>query len=120
MNTTRHNPLKVKPVTHHSFEVWVEADILPKKCTQGRLDGHPNGRSNHDRKINARFKHQGRTWEVHGDTRIEVVLRAYYAVDIDDPLVTERTNTNKRYCLNLAEPIRKAKEPKYFYVYEIV
>ncbi|HEV7503978.1 MAG TPA: hypothetical protein VGS07_03630 [Thermoanaerobaculia bacterium] len=59
---------------HDSFAAWVEAEVLPKAGSQERLDGLESGGN---RKVFGRFKHQGRAWKVHGDTRIERILRAY-------------------------------------------
>ena len=104
--------------SYPSFAAWVEAEVFPKG-NQVRLDGWTNGKSNRD--IHGRFKHQDRRWEVHGDTRIEMVLRAYNAIpSLQDPLVIELTRTKVRACLSLAKSLRKPREPKHFYVYETV
>jgi hypothetical protein len=104
-------------VTHSSFAAWVEAEVLPKNGSQERLDGRKSGGN---RAVFGRFKHQGRAWVVHGDTRIERVRRAYEAMqtgEFPDPLILERAKV--RDCLNLVKAIRKPKEPKHFYVYSI-
>ena len=104
-------------ITYQSFAAWVKAEVLPTKGAQVRLDGWTNGKSNRD--IDGRFKHHGRTWEVHGDTRIEMVIRAYDAIPkLKDPLVAEPTRTKARDCLNLDKSLRTSGEPKHFYVYE--
>ena len=101
---------------HSSFAAWVQSEVVAKASTHVRLDGLPGGGN---RDIFGRFKHAGRKWEVHGDTRIERVLRAYAAIQnrtMSDPFVIERATV--RDCLNLIKALRKPKEPKHFYVYE--
>jgi len=102
-------------VIHSSFVAWVEAEVLPKAGSQGRLDGLKSGDG---RKVFGRFKHQGRTWKVHGDTRIERILRAYEIMKGGkiDALVAEPGKSS--YSLNLVKVLRKPKEAKGFYVYE--
>ena len=106
-------------ITYQSFAAWVKADVLPKEGKQVRLDGWTNGKSNLG--IDGRFQHQNRTWEVHGDSRIAMIMRAYNAIpSLQDPLVVELTRTKVRACLTLAKSLRKSREPKHFYVYETV
>jgi hypothetical protein len=107
------------PVIHSSFTVWVEAEVLPKGYSQGRLDkGLAAGRY---LVVCGKFKHQDRVWEVNGDTRIEYVRHAYDAIrsgEFPDPLILERAK--RRGCLNLVKGLRKLSGPKHFYVYEVV
>ena len=103
-------------MTHDSFSAWVEAEVLHIADSQKRLDGWERGSN---LAIHGRFKHQGRSWEVHGDTHIEKVRRAYNAIQngrLHDPLVAEPAK--KRDCLNLVKSLRKSDKYKYFYVYE--
>ena len=102
---------------HRSFASWVEAEVLPKAGSQERLDGLTSGGN---RTVFGRFKHQGHTWKVHGDTRIERVLRAYETMKGGkiDALVAEPGKMG--YSLNLVKVLRKSKEPKHFYVYEVL
>jgi len=105
-------------VIHDSFAAWVEAEVLPKGDSQERLDGLKSGGN---RKVFGRFRHQGRVWEVNGDTRIKRVVCAYKAIEagkFSDPLVLEHSKS--RDCLNLVKDIRNPKKPKHFYVYEAV
>lgn len=101
---------------HSSFAAWAQAEVLPVSGSRDRLDGL-NDSGNRD--IFGRFRYLGRKWEVHGDTRVERVLRAYQAIQVgklSNALVVERARV--RDCLNLAPALRGLKEPKYFYVYE--
>jgi hypothetical protein len=102
-----------------SFTDWVETEVLPLRAQEPerlRLDGWQR---DGNREIVARFRHAGRVWQVHGDTRIGPVLQAYEAIrdgSSSDPFVTERAKT--RDSLNLAPALRQ--RPKHFYVYEEV
>ena len=99
---------------HPSFSDWAEVEAIPKAGKQERLDGLASGGS---LEVFGRFEHKGRTWKVHGDTRIAKVTDAYNAIKsgCEDPFVIEETKNG--YCLNLAEQFRITKNPKYFYVY---
>jgi hypothetical protein len=108
-------------VIHNSFQNWVIAEVLPLKKRNPswcRLDGEMTGSN---RNVVARFKHLDRVWGVHGDTRIDLILRAYDAVvsgKVQDPFVVQRTAKNVRDCLDLTPQLKLPRQPKHFYVYE--
>jgi len=100
---------------HPSFVAWVKTEIIPKSG-QLRLDGLTSGEN---RNLFGQFRHQGKRWEVHGDTRIEKVMVAYNAIaskSVRDPFVPEPATT--RLCLNLVKPLLEPRSPKHLYIYE--
>lgn len=103
---------------YDSFKDWVDAEVLPLKKKHPRwtrLDGLSRGGN---RSIVGRFRHVGRVWVVHGDTRFEPVDRAYVAIttgNVADPFVIRRAKV--RDCLDLLPALKAGKRPKYFYVY---
>jgi hypothetical protein len=105
-------------VIHNSFRDWVAAEILPlqrENPSWHRLDGESSGGT---RNVVGRFRHVGRVWVVHGDTRFEPVLRAYEAIatgSLQDPFTVQRAKV--RDCLDLLPRLKTPKQPKYFYVY---
>ena len=106
---------------HNSFDDWVISEVLPLQKNNPswhRLDGRLKGGN---RSVVARFRYARRVWKVHGDTRIEPVIRAYKAIVsgiMKDPLIIQRTKTDSRDCLDLAALLKDPDQPKYFYVYE--
>lgn len=103
---------------HGSFIEWVKKDVLPLKekyPTWHRLDGKADGGN---RAVVGKFRHAGREWVVHGDSRFDPILRACIAVDdrqVLDPFIIK--NAKVRKCLDFVPALRKAKQPKYFYAY---
>ena len=106
---------------NNSFNEWVILKVLPLQKNNPswhRLDGRLKGGN---RSVVARFRYAGRVWKVHGDTRIEPVLRAYKAMAsgiLQDSFVIQRTKKDSRDCLDLATLLKDPDQPKYFYVYE--
>jgi hypothetical protein len=105
-------------VIHDSFEAWVEKEVRPlreKNPSWHRLDGEPSGGN---RKVIGKFRHVGRVWEVHADTKFEPILRAYGAITtggVQDPFTVQRAKV--RDCLDLLPRLKTPKQHKYFYVY---
>lgn len=105
-----------------TFEAWRLSVVLPLKLANPswiRLDGQMNDDERIDaRNIFGRFRHSGRIWKIHGDTRFAPIERAFDAVqrgEVADPfVVVERIG--KTAILNLIESLNR--KPKYFYAYE--
>jgi len=102
------------------FAVWVESEVVPfrvKHPNWARFDGKDAGSSLEEC---GRFLYKGKTWVVHSDTRIDLVLLAHKAIKsghLQEPFDMVPTRSGARYCLELNENIRPSNGPKYFYVY---
>ncbi len=102
---------------HNSFSDWVTTDVMPlqrKNPTWHRLDGEPSGGN---RNVVGRFRHLGRVWVVHGDTRFDPVLRAFGAIQngTKNPFVIKPAKV--RDCLDWTPKMAIKGQPKHFYFY---
>ncbi len=97
----------------------MEAVVIPRKAldpAKVRFDGwSPNSGGN--REIAGRFRHQGKAWKMHSDTRFEPLLIAYAEVKKGrrDPFVEEITQRERGTRLVLRNDLWKGF--KYLYIY---
>jgi hypothetical protein len=108
-------------MVHPDFHSFMEKLVLPHKASnpsQLRLDGQTSGSS---RAIFGKFRHFGKVWEVHEDTRFEPLIIAFEAMRRGgEPFEMESTSTNKRVCLVLHRKLKHllgSSRFKYLYVY---
>jgi hypothetical protein len=107
---------------HDSFIDFMEKVVLPRKSanpTHLRLDGWTGG-GNFD--VAGRFRHRGKVWKVHADTRYEPLVIAYNSIKDSmalDPFTEESTKNGT--CLVLDAKLRSQMgraNAKYIYIYQ--
>jgi hypothetical protein len=107
---------------YNSFMAFMDAVVFPRRDanpSQIRLDGQLSGGN---REVAGEFRHRGKVWKVHADTRYEPLILAYTALKdgkTRDPFSEQRTK--KGTCLVLEDQVRggmgKARG-KYIYIYQ--
>jgi hypothetical protein len=109
-------------MVYQNYESFIEEYVIPQHVAHPahiRLDGKTKGSS---LEVAGRFKHHGKVWKVHFDTRYEPLLLAFEAVkhgQVQDPFVEKPTKQNQGICLVLQNSI-KAKQStqfKYLFIY---
>ena len=104
---------------HASFGDFINSAVIPHQAAHPewkRLDGwdrEPSKSQNGNRTIFAQFRHAGRTWKVHSDTRFAPLMEAYMKPD-GDPFFEEPTNTNQGTKLQPRPP------SKWMFIYLVV
>ncbi len=107
MTSKEHSQSKRKQVYECFIDFMVDM-VKPDKRNNPdhiRLDGKLKGSNG---KIYGKFKHFGKIWKVHQDTRYLPLELAYNAAMNDkDPFVRGLTRTKKKPKLKLSDEIRK-------------
>jgi hypothetical protein len=104
---------------HASFADFINSAVIPHQAAHPeweRLDGwdrEPSKSQKGNRAIFAKFRHAGRTWKVHADTRFAPLTEAYSKQD-GDPFVEEPTNTKQGTKLQTRPP------SKWMFIYVVV
>src|ERR1017187_5365225 len=94
---------------HASFGDFSNSAVIPHQAAHPewkRLDGwdrEPSKSQKGNRTIFAQFRHAGRTWKVHADTKFAPLMEAHSKQD-GDPFVEEPTNTNQGTKLQTRPP----------------
>ena len=110
---------QMSPKTHASFADFINSAVIPHQAAHPewkRLDGwdcEPSKSQKGNRASFAQFRHAGRTWKVHADTRFIPLMEAYMKQD-GDPFFEERTNTNQGTKLQTRPP------SKWMFIYPVV
>jgi hypothetical protein len=108
-NRSRTSQMKAKMHVHASFADFINSALIPHQAARPeweRLDGwdrEPSKSQKGNRTIFARFRHAGRMWKVHADTRFAPLMEAYMKQD-GDPFVEEPTTSNQGTKLQTRPP----------------
>jgi hypothetical protein len=98
----------------------MEAVVIPQRAldpSKVRFDGWSPG-SGGNREIAGRFRHQGKVWKMHADTRFEPLFTAYEEIKKgrQDPFVEMTTQGERGTRLVLREDLWTGF--RYLYIYE--
>ena len=108
-NKSRSSQISPKTHVHASFVDFIKSAVIPHQVAHPeweRLDGwdrEPSKSQKGNWAIFAQFRHAGRTWKVHADTRFTPLMEAYMKQD-GDPFFEEPTNTNQGTKLQTRPP----------------
>jgi hypothetical protein len=106
-------------MVHPTFAAFMEAVVIPRRAldpSKARFDGWSPG-SGGNREIAGRFRHQGKVWKMHADTRFEPLFKAYEEVKRmhKDPFVVTTTQRDRGTRLVLRDDLWTGF--KYLYIY---
>jgi hypothetical protein len=118
-NKSRTSQMSANMHVHASFGDFINSAVIPHQAAHPewkRLDGwdrEPSKSQKGNRTIFAQFRHAGRTWKVHADTKFAPLMEAYMKQD-GDPFVEEPTNTKQGTKLQTRPP------SKWMFIYLVV
>ncbi len=108
-NKSRPSKISQKMHVYDSFADFINSAVIPHQAAHPewkRLDGwdrEPSKSQKGNPAIFAQFRHAGRTWRVHADTKFAPLMEAYMKQD-GDPFVEEPTNTKQDTKLQTRPP----------------
>jgi len=115
----RFSKMSAKMHVYASFADFINLAVIPHQAAHPewkRLDGwdrEPSKSQKGNRAIFAQFRHAGRTWRVHADTKFAPLMEAYIKQD-GDPFFEEPTNTIQGTKLQTRPP------SKWMFIYLVV
>lgn len=118
-NTSRSSRTSSKKHVHASFSDFINSAVIPHQAAHPeweRLDGWDRQQSKSQKGNPAtfgHFRHAGRTWKVHADTRFSPLMEAYLKQE-SDPFFEEPTKTNQGTKLQTRPP------SKWMFIYLVV